>query len=49
MTKVKDLLGKSGGKAFPGTRIKFRKSKTGPRISSVKGPKYPVGSKLRFK
>lgn len=49
MTKVRHLLGKSGGHAFPGTKVKFRKTKTGPRISSVKEPKHQVGSKLRFK
>jgi hypothetical protein len=49
MTKVKELLGKSGGKAFPGTQVKFRQSKGGPKISSVKTPKFHVGAKLNLK
>lgn len=49
MTRVKDLLGKSGGKAFPGTKVKFRQTKTGPKISSVKHPKFKVGDKLNLR
>lgn len=49
MTRVKDLLGKSGGRAYPGTKVKFRKTKSGPKISSVKSPKFKVGDKLNLR